>query len=180
VSLRDSLPPHLQRLADGPLVPPIEERVEQEAREEFGGGSNAAPALPEPEPLFGTAEDPHTGEVLIRPLHPETFNAAAARAAKEEGMQRADEHAPADWKLRARRTVETLCRSRETFTADDVWGAGLEKPHEPRALGPVMLRARKDGWCEPTGRTVKSRIPEHHQYPMTEYRSLLKPKEATE
>jgi hypothetical protein len=100
------------------------------------------------------------------------FDEAASRAAKLEGMGRVERGADEDWKRRANEALRALCREQEIFTADNVWQR-IEKPEEPRALGPVMSAAVKAGWCEPTGRVLQSKIPVHHQAPVREYRSLL-------
>jgi hypothetical protein len=97
---------------------------------------------------------------------------AASRAAKEEGIKRVDKGADPEWKERAIEAWRAVCLAQPIFTPDDVW-TRVEKPREPRALGPVALLAVKLGYCEPTGRVVKSKLPVHHQAPITEYRSLL-------
>lgn len=123
-----------------------------------GGGPGDETAVPE-------ALDAH-------PPIPVTLDATASRAAKQEAMARVDDHADPEWKEAAFAAVERVARARETFTPDDIW-VEVPKPREPRALGPVMLRARRAGICAPTGRHVKSRIPSQHQNPITEYRSLV-------
>ena len=101
------------------------------------------------------------------------FDEAASEAAKEEGMARVDRHAPPLWKETAYRVALYLARSRETFTVDDLWSY-VEKPPEPRALGPLVTRMKKEGvWIE-TGMRVKSRIPAHHSYPIEVYRSGIR------
>lgn len=97
---------------------------------------------------------------------------AAARAAKEEAIKRVDRAADVDWKDRCDAVIEELCREKAIFTPDDVWQR-IEKPVEPRALGPRMIVAKNKGLCEPTGRLVKSAMPTQHQNVIAEYRSLI-------
>jgi hypothetical protein len=101
------------------------------------------------------------------------FNEAASEAAKEEAMARVELHAEPLWKDSAYRMAVHLARVRQTFTVDDLWSF-IDKPREPRALGPLVLRLKKEGiWIE-TPERVKSKIPAHHQYPVTVYRSGIR------
>lgn len=65
--------------------------------------------------------------------------------------------------------VRTLASTGKPFTPDDVWEMGLERPREPRALGPVMMRAARAGLIYPTGRWVKSENPAQHATPIREW-----------
>ena len=69
---------------------------------------------------------------------------------RDEAMARADQHAQPEWKDLARRCIEWLARERRTFTSDDIWDALAEhypnvQTHEHRALGPILLKATRDG-----------------------------------
>lgn len=97
---------------------------------------------------------------------------AAARAATQEAIERVDRAADPDWKAAAQNAVRLVAARQEIFTPDDIWTL-VVKPSEPRALGPVMLRAKRDGICEPTGQLVKSKMATQHQNVITEYRSLI-------
>lgn len=99
--------------------------------------------------------------------------AAAGARARDEGIANAEAGAPTGWSFRAGEAVRYVCQTRSRFTPDDIWETGLEKPPEPRALGPVMLRAAKAGWCERTGELVHSRNPLQHRNMIMTYRSLL-------
>lgn len=103
---------------------------------------------------------------------PSLFDEQAGIEARDAAMRRVDQHADPDWKTRAQTVAQHVARTQATFTADDLW-AHIEKPREPRALGPVMKRLVKEGFAEPTGRHIPSRIPEHHRCPLREYRSLV-------
>lgn len=95
---------------------------------------------------------------------------------KEEYLQRVDDHANAEWKERAFQVVKELCRTRPTFTGDDVWSElekHEEKSHEPRALGVILLRAASENLCEITTEHVKSVRPERHKAPIAVWRSHI-------
>ena len=89
-----------------------------------------------------------------------------------EAIRRVDEHAEPEWKDRADEALRQLALELRILTPDDLWDV-IERPHEPRASGPVFLRARRAGWIEPTGRLVRSRNVKQHKNVITEYRSLI-------
>lgn len=102
---------------------------------------------------------------------PPLFDVEAGNAAMAEGMRRVERHADPEWKHRAYAAGVYLSRNRDEFTADDFW-ALVEKPREPRALGPVLRRLVKDGHCEATGEIRRSLIPVHHRAPVRVYRAV--------
>jgi hypothetical protein len=89
-----------------------------------------------------------------------------ALAARDAGIERADDHADNFWKLQAYALVVWCSRTLPTFTADDIWDE-LEKSdcttHEPAALGPVFLRAARAGMIRKTGDLRPSRHPRRHR-----------------
>lgn len=76
---------------------------------------------------------------------------------RDAGMAAADKNADEAWKLTALGMVVAVSDRLDDFTTDDLWDAGLAKPREPRALGPVMTRAAKLGLIRKTGEYRKSR-----------------------
>ena len=100
-----------------------------------------------------------------------------ATQARDEGMSRADQHALDEWKYEARRAVVTLAYEVSEFTADDAWdrldGWGVERPHEARALGYIMVKAHRDGIIDPSGRFVNSEKKSNHARPTRVWRSNL-------
>lgn len=115
---------------------------------------------------------------LIRIGHAVRRDPEMAEEMKQEGIAHVDEAAADDWKERALKAVERVCRTKPVFTPDDVWEY-VEKPQNPRALGPVMVKAKSLRWCIPTGNYVPSSIPTQHKNPITEWKSLLIPEEDT-
>jgi hypothetical protein len=80
-----------------------------------------------------------------------------ARAGRDEALQRVDDHADPDWKDVALEAVYATARARPEFISDDVWLVGeLPRTREDRALGPVFLRAVRNGWIVKTDRVRPS------------------------
>jgi hypothetical protein len=98
------------------------------------------------------------------------------REAAIESLQLAldlvEEGADPDWKVAALAAVEKTCKELREFISDDVWRTGgLDLTRENRALGPVILTARRLGWCDKTGRYLSST--RSHLRPMPIWRSHL-------
>lgn len=93
---------------------------------------------------------------------------------RDEGMARADAHADPDWKHMAVRAFIKVSYGMKEFTTDDVWKVlddwGVDTPHEPRAMGPIVRSLMREGLIEPVGRRVKSTIPRGHCRPVEVYR----------
>ena len=60
----------------------------------------------------------------------------------------------------------------QTFTTDYLWEQVETTPNEPRAMGAVMTRAKKEGLVSPTGKYIKSRRPECHARPVMIWRRV--------
>ena len=78
---------------------------------------------------------------------------------KKAAMQQVEDNANEAWIDFMVDCVWDVCRSKLYFTADDVFDRYEEMPdpkpttHEPRAMGPVMNRAAKEGLC------IKANVP---------------------
>ena len=96
---------------------------------------------------------------------------------RDEAMEDVEEHAGEDWNELAYEVVWSVAATTDLFMADDIhdraWDADLPEPREPRAWGPVMLRAIHAGICEPTGIWVKTNRSSRHAAPTRQYRSLM-------
>lgn len=105
-------------------------------------------------------------------------NHDAARAATDEAIERVERHADDDWKRLAYRAVRWLASTRAEFTAEDA-GDALRRyypdaqTHEPRAMGPIMKRAQRDGIIEATDHFRRSDRPESHCCPKQIWASLI-------
>jgi hypothetical protein len=60
----------------------------------------------------------------------------------------------------------------QTFTTDYLWEQVETTPNEPRAMGAVMTRAKKEGLVSSTGKYIKSRRPECHARPVMIWRRV--------
>ena len=98
---------------------------------------------------------------------------ADARAARDEALRLVDAAADPEWKGRTLAAIKRLAERSEFLTADDVWEATGEMPSEPRAMGPVMLAARSNGWIEKTDRVQPSVRIVNHARDIAVWRSLI-------
>ena len=107
---------------------------------------------------------------------PSLFDPVASEAGKVEGMERAEENAPAEWVAAADAAVREAARLHREITTEIVW---LLMPHElrevrePRALGAVMKRASAEKVIEDTGRVEKTSLKRAHRRPKAVWRSLI-------
>jgi hypothetical protein len=66
---------------------------------------------------------------------------SSIRNSFEDAIYRVRKHTPEYWKMAADIAINKLIRSGKEFTTDDVWDLIDEPPpHEPRAIGAVVLR----------------------------------------
>lgn len=95
--------------------------------------------------------------------------------ARDEAIDRVEEHANPDWKEVAYVTALGVARVKRFFTSEDVWDAlsGDVCTHEPRAMGAVMRRLRKEQFVQPTDQFITSTSPLGHGRPSRVWRSLL-------
>ena len=98
---------------------------------------------------------------------------------RDEAVERVEAHADPTWLDEAYTAIATVCMFRGQggeFTTDAVWAvldrAGIESPHEPRAMGPVIRRAVGSHLIEWTGQTRTSTIPHGHRRIVRVYRVL--------
>jgi hypothetical protein len=99
----------------------------------------------------------------------------SGEAERDGALERVDGGAPPDWKHVADKTLARLVLNLDEVTADDLWAAlqaeGVGMPHEPRALGPVFLRAAKAGLIVRTSMVRESVRPATHRNPKRVWRS---------
>jgi hypothetical protein len=78
------------------------------------------------------------------------------------------------WHALAFERVRYLAATMPAFSTDDVWAVleDLPKPEEPRALGPVMHRARDEQLIRKTDFTTKSLRPACHARPANVWSSI--------
>ena len=109
--------------------------------------------------------------------HPSLFDPVAAIEARDEAIGRVDRNADPVWKQQAQTIVRNLAHRLDELTTDDVWQAlncaGVDVPHEPRALGAVMQSAARQNVIAATDRVRQSQRPECHARPVRIWRSLV-------
>jgi len=98
--------------------------------------------------------------------------------ARDEALDRVEQAADDQWKDVAIRAVRWLAGMHTEFTTDAVWAAiehyhPTAQTHEPRAMGPIMMRAKSLKYCEPTDRTVLSTRTQNHRRPIRVWKSTL-------
>lgn len=103
------------------------------------------------------------------------WDVQAGREARDEAVSRV-EASSAPWGALALLALERVAYRQPTVTSDDVWAeldaAGLPRPAEGRAMGPVMVRGTREKLIEPEGFTQGTN-PRHHADVMRVYRSLV-------
>ena len=100
----------------------------------------------------------------------------------DKALERVERGANAEWMMWATQIVALVADILPEFTTDDVWDRldtvpDIQTP-EPRAMGPVMTKAVRDGVIEPlrcgacgTEKVVRrSRRPDRQQGDVTVYR----------
>ena len=94
---------------------------------------------------------------------------------RKAAIERADQNADALWKRAAADCLHQVAQQKFELTADDVLELlerQLVQTHNLAALGPVFVRAAKQGWIQNTDRMVQSRIPRRHRK-ITVWKSLI-------
>lgn len=110
---------------------------------------------------------------------PKRKSQGAAKEAKQEAIQRVEQNANPQFLAMCRVALEAVAREQEYFTTDPVWeryeqGSSHPFPHERRAIGPVMLRATKDGVITKAGdQHWNSTSARCHNRPKQVYQSLI-------
>lgn len=93
---------------------------------------------------------------------------AATQAELDDALLRVDLNAAREWKHAAVLAMNRVILRREDFTADEVWKelqatAPELRTHNPSALGPIFLRAKKAGLIRSTGRVRRSVFSQRHR-----------------
>jgi len=140
-------------------------------------------------PPFGSRKCPHCKGTGINPwggscgcddgwiLPKEQPDPEGGEKAKQEGMGRADGAAPPEWKVYAYQVLKRLCKRVPDMTTDDVFFAIQDEgyppdPPEPRAFGPLMVRAASDGLITQTDEFRKSDRKKAHRRPKQVWRVI--------
>lgn len=101
-----------------------------------------------------------------------------ALAARDVALERVQRAADPAWCARALDVIHRVCLDREDWHSDVLWEYGLDEPAEARALGPVVMKAARLGWCR---RTMEGRPSvRSHGAPKPVWQSLIFAGSATE
>lgn len=102
---------------------------------------------------------------------PDLLTYAEAEEAARAGMTQATESAGEQWGAYAVAFIRTYATQNPTVFVDDLWEAGLERPAQPKALGPAMRSASAAGIITKTGEYRPSRS--SNLLPKPVWRSLV-------
>lgn len=97
-------------------------------------------------------------------------------ARREEAIDRVERNANEEWMEAAVAAGIRLAECTDSLVSEDIFTLLNEFPvgtHEPRAMGAVMRRLRKDGFIEPTDTFIKSPSPVGHGRPSRVWRSRV-------
>ena len=105
-----------------------------------------------------------------------TRSSTPAELAKKAGMEQSERHANAAWANSMLQAIHLTCRTCRRFNTDYVLKlyTGKEKTHDLRALGPLMRRAAKMGWCQlADAKPVNTARTSRHGAPLNMWDSLI-------
>lgn len=85
------------------------------------------------------------------------MNPETAQQSRNDAMARVESNANAEWKAFMLDLVKDFAADHDEFTADQIYDQydmmdDAPATHEPRAFGPVMMRAEKSGYIKKTNR----------------------------
>lgn len=81
-----------------------------------------------------------------------------AVAETREALETVEENADRMWLDEALAAVKRVCLALPDFISDQIWDVGgLTSTREDRALGSVLMKAKRLGWCVKTDRGRPSR-----------------------
>ena len=94
---------------------------------------------------------------------------------RDISMGQVERNAHERWKEAAIEAIRITATINDSFIVDAVWPHIEEgvMTHENRAIGPMMARAKKLGWIEPTTEFRLSIVPSHHATPRRVWKSLI-------
>jgi len=95
-------------------------------------------------------------------------------AERDDAINKVEAHANPEWNEVAYLTAKRVAASKHYFISEDVWDALPSDigTHEPRAMGAIMRRLRKEKLIEPTSQFVTSPSPLGHGRPSRVWKSV--------
>jgi len=104
---------------------------------------------------------------------PLTASPVTGATLRDEALERVELAADAAWTKTALSKIRLMP---ERFTTDDMWLAMQDEPvstPEPRAMGAVMMQAKRAGWITTTNEWARSTRPCCHARPVRVWRCYL-------
>lgn len=94
----------------------------------------------------------------------------AATDTRDKAIAQVATNTDPTWATETMLIIKQIATNTFDFTTDDIWQAlsetSLPTPHEPRALGALMIAAQRAGLITPTDRYRQSQRPECHARPI--------------
>jgi predicted secreted protein len=103
------------------------------------------------------------------------FDIEGAREARDEAIDKVEEHASPEFKDAAASAVRTVAAATAYFIVDEVWkamGDEWESVGDKRAMGAIMQQAKRDGLIAPTTMFRASAQVQCHANPRRVWQSL--------
>lgn len=102
---------------------------------------------------------------------------ADLRAEIQQGMATAEDNADPEWKAAALIAIRYCAEAFEMFTRTQVWDRLAETSqattHNPAALGPILLKAARNGWIQNSGQVEMVQETGHRKNYVVIWRSNL-------
>ena len=92
-----------------------------------------------------------------------------AESERDRALDQVEQNASEAWKAQAYAAICARAAQPGPFTSSDLWAAGLPRARESRALGPMFLKAMREGVIKPTGHFVKGQQVSRHAAPEREW-----------
>jgi hypothetical protein len=93
-----------------------------------------------------------------------------ATEARDKAITQVATNTNPTWAAQTMLIIKQIATNTFDFTTDDIWQqlseTSLPTPHEPRALGALMIAAHRAGLITPTDRYRQSKRPECHARPI--------------
>lgn len=112
-------------------------------------------------------------------FQPERFDPELARMARDAALDQVEANSNVEWSDLFYSTIEAVATEMEEFTADEIWERlsrmpNVPRQHQPRAAGPVVVRALKAGVIRKADKLPrKSNRASCHHRPIAVYESLI-------
>ena len=106
----------------------------------------------------------------------ETMTAATGTQLRDQALVDVAVNADPDWWQHAVNIVRDIAATSFDFTTDDIWceleRRSIATPHEPRAIGAVVVAVKRLGLIAPTNRYRPSSRPECHARPIRVWQAV--------